>query len=48
MDDRNSRDAVTSFFRNFFGAEEAPDYSVTSDLLALSSSAAWIGFAIHG
>src|ERR1700694_5344226 len=48
MDDRNPGIAVTNFSRKFLLASRNDIYSVTSDHAALSSSAVWTCFALHG
>jgi hypothetical protein len=48
MDDRNGGVAVTNFLRKFFRAPRNDIYSVTLDRAALSSSAVWTCFALHG
>jgi hypothetical protein len=48
MDDRNGGVAVTDFLRKFFWASQNDIYSVTLERAALSSSAVWTFFALHG
>src|SRR5438045_9686522 len=48
MDDRNGGVAVTNFSRKFHRSSQNDIYSVTSDRAALSSSAVWTCFALHG
>src|ERR1700730_4873260 len=48
MDDRNGNVAVTNFLRKFFRPTRNRIYSVTSNRIALSSSAVWTCFASHG
>src|SRR3977135_3949614 len=48
MDDRTREGAVTIFSRKFFLASRNDIYSVTLRHAALSSSAVWTCFALHG